>query len=293
MTEAKDILEAVAPKARANYVAAFKDPGKLLQRFGLITPLRLSHFLAQVLHETGGGRVEFENLSYTTAARVSEIFGIGVHSAAIRPEEISALLGKPEALAERVYGLGNPRKAAELGNLKKGDGYRYRGGGVLQTTGGGNYKRMSTKTGVDFYNDPVLIVSPEHALKPALFEWEEGNLNALADKNDIRTITRRINGGYNGLKERQAWFDRIWVIAQDKKPAAWQVASPDPDTLWLQESLNQLGADPQLITDGQYGPATTKAVIAFQKLNKLRADGVAGEVTQAAIRLRLAAIRGR
>jgi putative chitinase len=135
-----DIVRSVAPRAYPNYVNAFADGETSLQQFGIVTPLRLSHFLAQVLHETGGGTVLFENLTYTTAARVMEIFGVGRHSAAVWPEEVPALLKNPERLADRVYGLGNPKKAAELGNMRPGDGYRYRGGGALQTTGGSNIR---------------------------------------------------------------------------------------------------------------------------------------------------------
>jgi putative chitinase len=286
-----EIVRRVARRAYPNYVNAFEDGDPLLDQFGLTTPLRVSHFLAQVLHETGAGTVLFEEMGYRTASRLLEIFGVGNHSAAIRPDEVDGLLGNAPALAERVYGLGNPRKAQELGNTRSGDGYRFRGGGVLQTTGGSNYRRMGEKSGVDFYGDPNLIVDPAHALKPALHEWAEGNLNAAADVNDLRKITRVINGGYNGLRERQEWFDRIWPLANGSSatPPAWTSAAADEDTRWLQQSLNDLGAEPAILIDGRYGPATTEAVKWFQGLASLKVDGVAGEVTHAAIKLRLAA----
>jgi putative chitinase len=214
-----DIFRAVAPNARDNYVEAFADGDALLRQFGIDAPLRVAHFLAQVLHETGGGRVLFESLNYSTPERLLKIFGVGHHSAAVRPEEVAGLLHNEEALAERVYGLGNPSKARELGNTRPGDGFRYRGGGVLQTTGGANYKRMGDKAGVDFFGDPLLIVAAEHALKPALQEWAEGNLNEAADRNDIRRITKVINGGFNGLDERQAWFDKVRPLASGVAPS--------------------------------------------------------------------------
>ncbi|MBX6323871.1 MAG: peptidoglycan-binding protein, partial [Rhodospirillaceae bacterium] len=272
---------------------AFENGDALLQQFGITTPLRVAHFLAQVLHETGGGTVLFENLNYTTARRLLQIFGVGNHSAAIRPEEVDSLLGQPEKLAERVYGLGNPDKARELGNVRPGDAFKYRGGGVLQTTGGGAYRRISDKTGVDFFGDPQLIVAAEHALKPALHEWDEGNLNAAADRNDIRTITRRINGGFNGLRERQEWLDKVWPLAGGGTTPPERAAEPDEETRWLQDALNRLGAQPRLEVDGRYGPATRAAVESFQRLAHLKVDGIAGDVTRAAIRLRLATIRGR
>jgi len=139
---------------------------------------------------------------------------------------------------------------------------------------------------------PDLVVDPRYALQPAVLEWSDGNLNAAADRNDIRTITCIINGGYIGLGERQHWFDRIWPIASGTAtpPPAWQAADADEDTRWLQESLNHLGVQPQLLVDGRYGPATTAAVKWFQGIAGIPVDGVAGDVTRAALRLRLTTI---
>jgi putative chitinase len=287
------ILSEVAPRAYPNYVEAFESDAGLFARFKINTPIRASHFLAQVLHECGGGTVLFENLRYKTAERLMTIFGVGRHSAAIRPDEAPGLLNNPEALAERVYGLGNPKKAAELGNTRVGDGYRYRGGGLLQTTGGANYRRMGEKARADFYANPELIVDPAYALKPAIYEWDEGSLNVFADRNDIRTITKVINGGYNGIEERRAWFNKIWPVANVGASAqpAFAAASPDDETVWLQEALNDLGAEPKLLVDGRYDEKTTEAVRWFQSISSLKVDGIAGDVTRAAIRLRLATIR--
>jgi len=136
------IVRKVAPRCYPNYLKAFEDGDDIFERFKINTPLRIAHFLAQALYETGRGTVLFESLKYKTAARLLEIFGVGRHSAAIRPDEVDQYLNNDRALAERVYGLGNPKKAKELGNTKSGDGYKYRGGGLLQTTGGANYARM-------------------------------------------------------------------------------------------------------------------------------------------------------
>ncbi|RQW28888.1 hypothetical protein EHS17_03280 [Rhodobacteraceae bacterium CH30] len=285
-----DTLTPLLPKAKTEYLQALREGGALLEQHGLNTPLRLAHFLAQMLHETGGLSVLRENMNYS-APRLSHIFGVGRHSAAITPAQATALSGHPEAIAERVYGLGNPRKARELGNTEAGDGFRFRGNGLLQTTGRGNHRRMGEACGVDFEAHPEWVTVPEHALKPALTEWSEGKLNALADKNDIRAITRAINGGYNGLPERMAWFARLWPLLQESNQAAWQHAEPDNDSSWLQQALNDLGANPRLIVDGRYGPATTRAVRAFQQAAHIKADGIAGPVTRETIKLRLATLR--
>lgn len=205
------IVNRITPRAHANYLEALRQGDPLFEQHGITTPLRMAHFLAQALHETGGFTILRENMNYS-AARMVEIFGVNRHSAAVTDSEATALAGKPEAIAERVYGLGNPRKARELGNMQPGDGFRYRGNGVLQTTGRGNHRRMGMAWGVDFEDNPDLVTAPEHALKPALHEWTENNLNDFADQNDIRTITRRINGGFIGLAGREAWFNKIWPL---------------------------------------------------------------------------------
>lgn len=206
-----DIVRKVCPGARASYLSALDSGDDLFANAGITTPARAAHFLAQCCHETGGFMVERESGAYS-AKRLLEVFGKGVHSAAITPAEAKRLANDGPAIFERVYGLGNPQKAKELGNIKPGDGWTYRGGGILQTTGRANYRRMGQKCGVDFESKPELVLSAEHALKPALAEWTEGKLNAAADKDDIRAITRRINGGYNGLEDRKAWLAKIKAL---------------------------------------------------------------------------------
>ncbi len=288
---ATEAVRRIAPRARDNYLEAIRQ-GALFEQHGVTTPLRMAHFLAQALHETGGFTILRESMSYS-AARLVEIFGVNRHSAAVTESEAARLVGDPEAIAERVYGLGNPRKARELGNTQPGDGFLYRGNGVLQTTGRGNHRRMGLACGVDLEGNPELATAPEHALKPALSEWTENNLNAFADKNDIRTITLRINGGVTGLAEREEWFNKAWLLLKsDSQPAeVWEASDEDDNVKRLQEALNDLGADPKLVVDGRYGPATRRAVKEFQAAAGIVADGIAGPVTEAAIRLKLDAIR--
>lgn len=226
MTRAVQVVRRLCPKARPEYLVAFDSGDALLSKHGINTPRRLAHFLSQVLHESGGLTVEFENMNYR-AKRIMEIFGEGRHSAAVVPSEADHLAGKPSALAERVYGLGNPKKSKELGNLEEGDGFKYRGGGILQTTGRANYRRMGAKCGVDFESNPELVCSATHALKPALAEWTEGNLNKLADENNLKAITKRINGGYNGLADREEWFRKVRPLC-DGFPESMPLPAP-PD----------------------------------------------------------------
>jgi putative chitinase len=208
------VLRRVAPGAHANYMEAFRQGTPLFEEHGITTPLRMAHFLAQVMQETGRLKVLRENMDYRVP-RLLEIFGVGHHSARVTPAEAPSLAHHPEALAERVYGLGNPRKARELGNTEPGDGFRYRGNGILQTTGRGAHATAGESVDLDFEGRPELLTTPEHALKPALHEWSAGNLNRFADRNDIRTITRRINGGLIGFEERQAFFRQIHPLLKE------------------------------------------------------------------------------
>lgn len=278
-----DVVRKLAPSARPEYLAAFEAGDKLLKEYDLTTPLRLSHFLAQVLHETGGLTVLRESGAYS-AARIVEIFGVGRHSAAVTPAEAKRLAKDGPALFERVYGLGNPRKARELGNTRPGDGWRYRGNGLMQTTGRRAHRRLGESCGVGdlFELRPEAAGEPKHALLPALAEWALGKCNAMADRNDIRAITRKINGGYNGFADRVEWFNKVHALLREAPVAAWQAARPDPATRRLQEDLVALGA--RLKVDGRYGRETTKAVAAFQRRNGLRVDGIAGPVTQATLK---------
>lgn len=288
-----DAVNRLAPNARDNYLEAIRKGDSLFEAHGITTHLRMAHFLAQALHETGGFTILRENMNYS-ASRLVEIFGVNHHSAAVTAAEAETLARHPEKIAERVYGLGNRRKARELGNTEPGDGFRYRGNGVLQTTGRGNHRRMGDACGVDFEGKPDLVIVPVHALKPALHEWTANNLNHSADKNDIRTITRRINGGLIGFADREAWFNKVWALlkADDQPEEAWDAGQEDDFVTWLQRALNELGAAPKLVVDGRHGPATRKAVKAFQVAAGIVADGIPGPVTEAALRLRLGTTKG-
>jgi putative chitinase len=202
------VLARVATTAHPNYLQAIREGGALFEQHGITTPRRMAHFLAQAMTETGSFKVLRESMKYR-APRIMEIFGVGHHSAKITAAEAQTLAGNEQALAERVYGLGNPRKARELGNNQPGDGFRYRGNGILQMTGRGAHRRRGAASNLDFENNPELATLPEHALKPALQEWSDGNLNRFADVDDIRSITLRINGGLNGFPERKAFFARL------------------------------------------------------------------------------------
>lgn len=96
----------------------------------------------------------------------------------------------------------------DLGNTQPGDGKRYRGRGLIQVTGRANYKSISDDFGIDFVNYPDFLECPKYASLSAGWYWDEHDLNELADNGDMRKITRVINGGFNGLYERLAYYKK-------------------------------------------------------------------------------------
>ena len=103
----------------------------------------------------------------------------------------------------------------DLGNVKAGDGVRYKGRGLIQITGRSNYTRLSRSTGVDFVNNPQLLELPRWAVMSACWYWNEHGLNELADKDALTAITRKINGGTNGLQERLKYLARAKKVIKE------------------------------------------------------------------------------
>lgn len=199
-----DLVRRLCPGGRPEYLAAFEAGDGLLAAAGITTPKRLAHFLAQVLHETDGLTIFVESAGYTRK-NLSDTWDQG-NWRRYFPSKAAMMdmAGHGEQLFNIVYGdrMGN-------GPPSTGDGFRYRGRGVLQTTGREAYRSYGRRCGVDFEGNPDLVITAEHALKPALAEWVDGKCNAMADRGDIEAITRKINGGVNGYTSRCAWLRRI------------------------------------------------------------------------------------
>jgi len=173
------------------YVAALMsaEASALFDRYQINTPRRMQHLLATIVGETNLS-ILWESGAYS-AARIVQVFGVGHHSAAVTAAEAQRLAFNGPDLFERVYGLGNPRKAKELGNTQPGDGWRFRGLGPLQITGGYSHKRYAAQVGcaVEALSEPL------NCLHAALCEWSEKNCNTYADQDDAVSIRKLINGG--------------------------------------------------------------------------------------------------
>ncbi len=176
------------------------DLNALLPQHNIDTPLRISHFLSQLLHESSYMRLVEENLNYSTN-RLVEIF-----RKYFTESEAAAYAGKPEMIASRVYGnrMGN-------GDEASGDGYRYRGRGLIQLTGKNNYRKFSRWISEDVVAHPDLVAN-KYAVHSAVYYWVSNNLNAFADIDDVRQVTKKINGGLNGLADRIAILDNAKAL---------------------------------------------------------------------------------
>lgn len=168
--------------------------------FGLDTPNRLAHFLAQVAHESAGFTRLEENLSYS-AERLTRVWPTRFPTlAAAQP-----FARRPFALAERVYG-------GRLGNRAPGDGWTYRGRGLIQITGRENYATLGQRTGLPLVAKPGMAAQPAEATRIALSFWRWKGCGAPADNDDLEGVTRRINGHLTGLEDRAEWFARAKEI---------------------------------------------------------------------------------
>ena len=163
-------LKQILPQATAANIEMYLPfLNSLLPKFGIDNNVRLAAFLAQVGHESG-------QLRYN-----KEIWG-------------------PTAAQKGYEG----RK--DLGNIIAGDGVKFKGRGLIQITGRANYSNFGQTNGVDCINNPSLLEQPEYAVMTACWFWQKNNLNKYADSGDFKTLTKRINGGYNGLEDRiQIW----------------------------------------------------------------------------------------
>lgn len=210
------------------------------------TPLRQAHFLAQIAHESDG----FATLTEYASGRAYE--------------------GR-----------------ADLGNTRPGDGVRYKGRGLIQLTGRANYRRMGRRLGLGLEAEPRRAADPDIAVRTACAYWQDRQLNIHADRDDLVAITFAVNGGLNGLADRRERLIRGRAAMGrnlDWRPAPHPVlqrGARGPAVASLQYALRQSGCDVRI--DGDFGPATERALRRFQTQTGLAADGIAGPAVRTAL----------
>jgi putative chitinase len=167
---------------------------EVFAKYDISTPARQAFFIGQCAHESNNFKVLEENLNYSATALMR-----------VWPSRFPNLdvanqyANNPEKIANKIYSgrMGN-------GDEESGEGYAYRGRGCIQLTGRDSYDRCGKGLGVDFINQPQLLVEPNYAALSAGWFWNKAGLNTLADAKDYDTMTKRINGGLIGLDDRKA-----------------------------------------------------------------------------------------
>jgi predicted chitinase len=207
-------VRALAPKPLDQYSNAFgaTDVTAILDKYGISnSPLRVCHFMAQILTEAGRLRVLVEDLDYS-ASRLMVVWPNRFPTVEIAEEYAH----DEEKLGNFVYA-----NRMDNGNAASGDGYRYRGRGLLQITGKNAYTRFGKQLGIPLASNPDLAFDAAHCLEIAAAEWavsgyRNKSCNELADLDDVYGVTHAINGGLTGIDDRIAWLKQckaIWLRA--------------------------------------------------------------------------------
>lgn len=195
-------LIAIMPKAKrlaSTYVPLLN---KFAEEFGVNTKLRWQHFLAQIALESNELQSTVENLNYSSD-RLLAVF----------PRYFNAITAaryarQPQKIGNKIYAdrMGN-------GSEQSGDGYKFRGRGLIQLTGKSLYQKYSEYCKVDLLQQPSLLEKPFGATRSAFWYFcKYADLLSYADRDDIMTITKKINGGYNGIIQRKEYLKRAKLV---------------------------------------------------------------------------------
>ncbi|WP_455852711.1 glycoside hydrolase family 19 protein [Pantoea endophytica] len=170
-----------------------------MNSFGITTALRQAHFLAQVGHESAGFTKVEEGLNYSENA-LTAMFGKRITVAQAKAHGRNAEhAANQKMIANIIYANRNGN-----GDVASGEGYRYRGRGLIQITGKANYAALSGQLSADVVANPDLLTENLQAAMSAAAWWKNHGLNELADLDDVTRITKVINGGTNGLEDRKS-----------------------------------------------------------------------------------------
>lgn len=244
----------------------------LFPKYEINTPARIAGFVAQCGHESQNFKTLEENLNYS-AEGLNRTFPKYFVKAG---RDAQAYHRQPEKIANVVYAnrMGN-------GDTASGEGWKFRGRGVIQLTGKDNYSRFAKYVGKSIDDTIEYLKTKQGALESACWFWKTNGLNEIADSGDIVAMTKRINGGTIGLEDRQKHYTHALAVLGGKATAAPATASTTlrkgdkgPQVVKMQKALG-------IASDGDFGPGTETALKRWQAANGLTADGVAGPKTLA------------
>lgn len=247
---------------------------EILPKYEINTPNRVAGFFAQCGHESAGFKVLEENLHYR-AETLDKIFPKYFKNAGRNAADYTK---QPEKIANVVY-------ASRMGNgdTASGDGFRFRGRGVIQLTGRDNYTNFGKTVGLTADEVIDYVTTKKGALESACWYWNSRNINAACDANDIVKMTKLINGGTIGLDDRAKHYKEALTILGGAAPAT---AGPAAVAETLRRgskgaAVKKMQEKLGLIADGDFGTGTETALKMWQLKHGLTADGVAGPKTLA------------
>lgn len=209
----------------AYYDSIVEMMNEYAEAYAIDTALRVAHFLSQIGHESGFRIVE-ENGNYS-AARMRKIFGCKGGSKNYDTAKDDCTRGRlrDKLWTEETTYAGNSKNllgyvyASRLGNGDEasGDGYKYRGRGMMQLTGKQNYSKFTASHNEKNPDDPrdfvanpdLLVTDTKYGIESAYFFWDARRINAIADSDNVRDVTIAVNGGLNGLPDREARLTRV------------------------------------------------------------------------------------
>lgn len=197
-------LHEMFPQAKKENLEKYHDAlNAAFDEFEINTPQRQAMFLAQVAHESGNFSAVSENLNYK-AETLAKVF-----PKYFKDRDPNDYAKQPEKIANLVYGsrMGN-------GDEDSGDGYRYRGRGLIQLTGKNNYDACGDELDVDLTENPDYLTTPAGAVRSAAWFWDSHDLNEVADAGDILKCTKKINGGTIGLEDRTKHYEHALSILE-------------------------------------------------------------------------------
>jgi putative chitinase len=190
-----DLLQKICPKTKRQVLETYAEPlNDVAQYYDMYdNPKRVAAFLAQIAHESGGFNFVKENLNYSAKGLMTTF------KKYFSTEELAKQYERqPEKIANRVY-------ANRMGNgpEQSGDGFKFRGRGLIQLTGKNNYTRFAADLGISLDETVAYLETPAGAVSSAGWFWDNNNLNGYCDRDDFIGLTKRINGGTIGLEDRK------------------------------------------------------------------------------------------
>ena len=254
--------------------AAWADAAmEILPKYEINTPNRIAGFFAQTGHESMNFTALSENLNYR-AETLEKLFSKYFSKAGRNAADYAK---QPEKIANIIYG-------SRMGNVQEGDGYRFRGRGVIQLTGRDNYTAFGKSVGMSPEQVIDYVQTKKGALESACWYWNSRKINTACDNNDIVLMTKLVNGGTIGLEDRKKHYEQALTVLGGAVPAPIANAAAIPGVLKkgsTGENVKRLQAELGLEADGAFGSGTESAVKKWQAANGLAADGIVGPKTLA------------